>query len=85
MELSKWIGNCKIRSFPWIDGKRIYFNVMYYLSGQSIEHVPTWDKTIYITNNPAGHRLVYEFTDSLVNYVKSIIIPKDSQFTITVE
>ena len=84
MEIDKWFGNCKVRSFPWIDGKRIYFNVMYYLSGQSIEQIPAWDKTVYITDDKAGQRLVYEFTDSLIEYVKSIIIPDDSQFVITV-
>jgi len=29
MELDRWIGSYNVRSFPWIDGKRIYFNVQY--------------------------------------------------------
>lgn len=40
MELDRWIGSYKVRSFPWIDGKRIYFNVRYYAPGQSIEKPP---------------------------------------------
>jgi hypothetical protein len=84
MEIDKWFGGYKVRSFPWIDGKRIYFNVAYYLSGQSVEQLPTWDKTVYITDDIKGKRLVYEFTDTLIDYVKSIIIPNDSQVTITV-
>lgn len=40
MELDKWIGSCKVRIFPWIDGKRIYCNVRYYRPGQSIEQDP---------------------------------------------
>ena len=30
MEIDKWIRNYKVRSFPWIDGKHIYFNVCKY-------------------------------------------------------
>ncbi len=51
MELDRWIGSYKVRSFPWIDGKRIYFNVQYYAPGQSIEKPPVWDKTVYVTDN----------------------------------
>lgn len=69
MEIDKWIGPYKVRSFPWIDGKRIYFNVQYYAPGQSIAKPPAWDKTVYITDNASGWRLVHDFTDSLVNHI----------------
>lgn len=84
MELDKWIGSYKIRSIPWIDGKRIYFNVQYYKSGQSIEKPPVWDRTVYITNNEAGKRLVYEFTDSLVNHIAIMKSIENLEITITV-
>ena len=74
MELDKWIGSYKIRSFPWVKDNLIYFNVQYYASGQSIEQPPVWDKTVYITDNEAGQRLVYEFTDTLVNHVAQMQI-----------
>ncbi len=77
MEINKWIGSYKVRSFPWIDGKRIYFNVQYYAPGQSIEKPPAWDKTVYITNNEAGQRLVNEFTHSLVEHVAKMEIPNN--------
>jgi hypothetical protein len=83
MELDKWIGAYKIRSFPWIDGKRIYFNVQYYKSGQSISRPPVWDKTVYITDNEAGRKLVYEFTDSLVNHVAQMKIEEHKEITLT--
>jgi len=83
MELDKWIGSCKIRSIPWIDGKRIYFNVQYYAPGQSIEKPPVWDKTVYITDNIAGRRLVHEFTDSLVNYIVGMNLKDDTEITLT--
>lgn len=61
MELDKWIGSYKVRSFSWIDGKRIYFNVQYYAPGQSVEKPPVWDKTVYITDNNTSRRLVKEW------------------------
>ena len=83
MELDKWIGSCKVRSFPWIDGKRIYFNVQYYAPGQSIEKPPIWDKTVYVTDNNAGRRLVYELTDSLVHYVTGLDLKANNETTLT--
>lgn len=83
MELDKWIGSYKVRSFLWIDGKRIYFNVQYYASGQSIEKPPVWDKTVYITDNIAGRRLVYDFTDSLVNHIAGMQSVENAEITLT--
>ena len=83
MELDKWIGSYKVRSFPWIDGKRIYFNVQYYASGQSIEQSPVWDKTVYITDNIAGRRLIYDFTDSLVNHIAGMQSAEHVEITLT--
>jgi hypothetical protein len=84
MEIDKWVGAYKIRSFPWIDGKRIYFNVQYYRAGQSISQPPVWDKTVYITDNTAGQRLINEFMDSLINHIAKMQIPKDCEVVITV-
>jgi hypothetical protein len=83
MELDKWIRSYKIRSFPWIDGKLIYFNVQYYAPGQSIEQPPIWDKTVYITDNAAGQRLVYDFTDSLVEHVANMEIANNIKIVLT--
>ena len=83
MELDKWIGSYKVRSIPWIDGKQIYFNVQYYAPGQSIEKPPVWDKTVYITNNEAGRRLAYEFTDSLVNHIAGMQLTENVKIVLT--
>lgn len=83
MEINKWIGSYKVRSFPWIDGKRIYFNVQYYAPGQSIAQPPVWDKTVYITDNAAGQQLISEFTDTLVEYVAKMQIPDNAEVTLT--
>ncbi len=83
MEIDKWVSCYKVRSFPWIDGKRIYFNVQYFLSGQSIEQPPAWDKTVYITDNEAGQRLLTDFLDSLVNHVAKMQIKQGTEVTLT--
>jgi hypothetical protein len=82
VEINKWIGSYKVRSFPWIDGKRIYFNVQYYAPGQSISQPPAWDKTVYITDNEAGKRLTREFTHSLVEYVAKMQIADNIEVTL---
>ena len=84
MEINKWINGYKIRSFPWVDGKQIYFNVQYFAPGQSISKPPVWDKTVYITDNAAGQRLVNELTDSLVEHIAQMKIGNNIQATITV-
>ncbi|NLE04931.1 MAG: hypothetical protein GX638_09030, partial [Crenarchaeota archaeon] len=58
MEIDKWISGYKVRSFPWIDGKHIYFNVQYFTPGQSVEQPPVWDKTVYIADNESSRLLI---------------------------
>lgn len=84
MEIDGWVGPYKVRAFQWIDGKRIYFNVQYYKPGQSIEKPPAWDKTVYITKNDAGQRLVFNFTHSLVEHVANMQIADNTEVTLTV-
>lgn len=83
MEKDTWVNGCHVRIFPWIDGKRIYCNVQYFRSGQSIEQPPVWDKSVYITDNEAGRRLAYDFIDSLVNYVIGMDIKVGTEITLT--
>lgn len=83
MELDKWIGPYRIRSFPWIDGKRIYFNMQYYAPGQSLARPPVWDKTVYIDDNAEGRRLVYDFTHSLVDHIASMRSAEHVEVTLT--
>lgn len=76
MEIDKCIRNYKVRSFPWIDGKHIYFNVCEYAPGQSIKKSPILDRTVYITDDSAGRRLVKYFMDSLAEYVANMELPE---------
>jgi len=83
LEIDKWVNGFRVRAFPWVDGKRIYFNVQYFASGQSIEKPPIWDKTIYIVDNDNGKRLVFELTSTLVEHVAKMQIPNDIEVTLT--
>jgi len=83
MEFDGWIGSYKVRFFPWIDDKQIYFNVRYYAPGQSIEKSPDWDKTIYITNNDAGQKVLSNFIYSLVEHVENMQITDETKVVLT--
>ena len=74
MEIDNWVDGYKVRSFPWVDGETIYFNVQYFAPGQSLSQPPVFDKSVYVTDNTAGKRLVYEFTSSLVAHVSKMQI-----------
>ena len=78
-----WVSGYKVRAFNWIDGKRIYFNVQYYQSGQSIERPPVWDKTVYITENDNGYKLINDFIYTLVEHVANMQIKEGFEITIT--
>jgi hypothetical protein len=81
--IDRWVEGYKVRSMPWIDGS-IYFNVQYFVPGQSIAKPPVWNKTVYITNNEKGRQLVNGFTASLANHVAGMIIPEGHKVVITV-
>jgi len=83
MEIDGWFSGHKVRSFPWIDGKSIYFNVSYYKPGQAVTKPPVWEKTVYITDNEAGRRVVEEFTNSLTCHVARMNIPKGARALLT--
>jgi hypothetical protein len=82
MELDTWVSGCKVRVFPWIDGKRIYVNVQYFVPGQSIEQPPAWDKTVYVIDNEAGQRLVFDLTHTLVEHIVKMQIPDGVEITL---
>ena len=83
MELDKWVDGYKVRAFPWIDGKHIYFNVQYFAPGQSIAQPPVFDKSVYVTDNDAGQKLVYEFTSSLAAHVAQLQIAPGNKVVLT--
>ena len=85
MEIDAWIDGYKVRSFPWIDGKRIYVNVQYYKPGSSLSQPPAFDKSAFIVDDEVGRRFVNEFTHTMVNYISRLNIPQGTEITITVQ
>ena len=83
MEIDTWVEGYKVRSFPWIDGKTIYFNVQYYAPGQSIAKPPIWEKAVYITDNDAGRNLVSNFISSLTVHVAQMQIAPGHKVVMT--
>lgn len=73
MELDKWVGPYRVRAFPWADGTLIYFNVRSYSPGQSLARPPALDRTVYVTNDAAGRRMVFGFTHTLASYVAEVL------------
>lgn len=85
MDIDTWVGGYKVRSFPWIDGKTIYFNVQYYQPGQSLSQPPVWSKTVYITNDVAGRDMVENLAESLTEHVANMEIPVGRKIVLTAE
>jgi hypothetical protein len=83
MEIDTWVDGYKVRSFPWIDGKTIYFNVQCYLPGQSLSQPPAWDKTVYITDDAAGRDMAENLTSSLTEYVARLQIADGEKVVLT--
>ena len=83
MEINTWINGCNVRGFKWIDGKRYYINVQYFEHGSSIEKLPMWDKSVYITMNDKGMNVVRNFLSSLVNNISRINIESGKELTNT--
>ena len=85
MEIDAWVSGYKVRSFPWIDGKTIYFNVQYYRPGQSLSQPPVWSKTVYITNDVAGRDMVENLAASLTEHITNMEIPVGRKIVLTAE
>lgn len=83
MEIDTWVDGYKVRSFPWIDGKTIYFNVQCYQPGQSLSQPPAWSKTVYITNDVAGRYMVENLLSSLTEHVANMAIPDGRKIVLT--
>lgn len=83
INIDKWIRGYNVRAFNWIDGKSIYFNVQYFAPGKSTEQHPIWDKTVYLTDNEAGQRLVKDYLDSLVEHIANMQIQNGNKVVLT--
>ena len=83
MEYDGWCGEYKVTTFPWVDGRHIYFNVRYFAPGQSLERPPVSDKTVYVVDDENGQKLISSFMHSFANYVSNMSVKDDTKVIIS--
>lgn len=83
MYINKWVSGYKVDACPWIDHKTIHFCVAYYRPGQSIHQPPVWEKTVYITDNANGIRMLTDALYSFVEFVAQMQIKDGQKVVIT--
>lgn len=85
MEIDDWIDGYKVRAFPWIDGKNIYFSVSCYTPGQALSQGPAWEKVAYITYDETARRAMREWLHTLVRAIAGLKIPEGGHAEVTLE
>ena len=83
MYFEGFINGYFVHTEKWYDGT-IYFNVRYFRPGQSINQLPIFDKSVYITDNDKGRYMVQNFKSSLAEYVARMDIKPEHKVVITV-
>ena len=69
MYINRWVSGYKVDACPWIDHETIHFCVSYYEPGQSLSRPPVWEKTVYLTDNENGNRMLQNALASFVEFV----------------
>lgn len=83
MEIDRWVDGYKVRGIPWIDGKRYYINIQYFLPGASIEKPPAWEKTVYIIINEKGMDVIKNYLSTLVRNISMLNFNRNEEITLT--
>lgn len=83
INIDTWVAGCKVRIFPWIDGKHYYVNVQYYAPGASLSKPPDFDKTVYVTANSIGQRVLKSCLNTLVEYISRMHIADGRKYVLT--
>lgn len=74
MNIDTWVHGCKVRVFPWIDGKNLYMNVQWFKPGSRLSD-PAWERSLLITDNPEARYMLTNFLDSIVAAVERMELP----------
>lgn len=85
INIDTWVAGCKVRVIPWVDGEHYYFNVQYYPPGSSLSRPPAFDKTVYITANERGEKMIESSLNSLVEFVCRSHITEGNKYVLTFE
>ena len=71
MNIDTWIGAFKVRAFPWIDGKNIYFNVQTFRPGGRMSD-PKTDKTVLLHDDDNARHVLSVYLNTLANAVSQM-------------
>ena len=83
MRINKWVSGYKVEACPWIDHETIHFCLTYYSPGQSLASPPAWEKTVYVTDNANGRRMLTDMLCSFVELVAQMNIADGNKVVIT--
>ena len=68
MNIDTWTGVFKVRAFPWIDGKNIYFNLQTFRPGARVND-PETDKTVLIHDDDNARHVLSVYLNTLATSV----------------
>lgn len=71
MNIDTWTGTFKVRAFPWIDGKNIYFNVQTFRPGAR-EADPKTDKSVLIHDDDNARHVLSVYLNTLASAVSQM-------------
>lgn len=71
MNIDTWTGAFKVRAFPWIDGKNIYFNVQTFRPGGRMDD-PETDKSVLIHDDDNARHVLSVYLNTLANAVSQM-------------
>lgn len=83
INIDTWASGCKVRAFPWIDGELYYVNVRYYLPGSSLAQPAAFDKTVYVTANSNGYKMLKCYLNTLVDHISHMSISPGHKYVLT--
>ena len=71
MNIDTWINGYKVRAFPWIDGKTIFFNVQTFRPGARIND-PETDKSVLIADDDNARHVLSAYLNTLASAVNQM-------------
>ena len=78
-----WFSGCRVDCFKWFEGDKWYFNIQYFMPGSSLCKPPAFDRSVFITDNEIGRNVIFNCTESLVDYVKRLDIDQSKEVLLT--
>lgn len=81
--IDTWVSGYKVQAFPWVDGASYYVNIQYFSPGSSLSKPPVFDKTVYITGNDNGYKILSHYLHTLVEHISRMNIIPGNKYILT--